>query len=83
MDFCSFDYNLWPHTIQTMASSPHIKLSGTILDELVDKIEYAYNHREEIRKIGQKAGEDLKRFTWERTAKRLLGILGIPEAHGS
>lgn len=53
------------------------------LDELVDKIEYAYHHREEIRKIGQKAGEDLKKFTWKRTAKRLLGILAIPEAHCS
>ena len=51
------------------------------LEELVAKMEYAYHHREEIRRIGQQAGADLKKFSWELTAKRLLGILGIAEAH--
>ncbi|UCF92986.1 MAG: glycosyltransferase family 4 protein [Desulfobacterales bacterium] len=47
------------------------------LEELVEKIEYAYHHREEIRAVGQRAGEDLQRFTWRQTAKNLLKIIGI------
>lgn len=41
-------------------------------EELVDKIEYAYNHREKIRELGKKAGEHLKKFTWEKSAKQVL-----------
>ena len=47
------------------------------LDELVAKIEYAYHHRRDIKRLGQTAGEDMKRFTWKHTAERLLGMLGI------
>ena len=50
------------------------------LDELVDKIEYAYHHRDAIQQLGKKAGNDLKRFTWKQTAKELLGIMGISDA---
>jgi len=49
------------------------------LDELVSIIEYAYHHREEIHHIGQKAGEDMKKFTWEKTARALLRIIGIDD----
>lgn len=41
------------------------------LEELVAQIEYAYCHRNEIRALGQCAGQDLKQFTWEHTAKQL------------
>jgi len=47
------------------------------LDELVFKIEYAYHHRDEIHQIGQKAGEDMKKFTWEQSAKDLLQRIGM------
>jgi glycosyltransferase involved in cell wall biosynthesis len=53
------------------------------LDELVFKIEYAYHHRDEIHQIGQKAGEDMKKFTWQHTANGLVRLLGIAEAHSS
>jgi glycosyltransferase involved in cell wall biosynthesis len=46
------------------------------LDELVSRIEYAYHHREEIRKIGKQAGDDLKRFTWSDSAGQLLKNIG-------
>lgn len=45
------------------------------LDELVSQIEYAYHHRESIRRLGHRAGEALKRFTWKRSAERLLSLL--------
>ncbi len=45
------------------------------LDEIIEHIEYAYNNREEIEKIGKTAGEHLKRFTWSDTADNLLKII--------
>jgi len=47
------------------------------IEELVDKLEFAYHNREAIRKIGQKAGEDLKNFTWHNSGKELLRIVGL------
>ncbi|MFA8343792.1 MAG: methyltransferase domain-containing protein [Rhodothermaceae bacterium] len=45
------------------------------LDEVIAQIEFAYHNREKIKSIGKKAGEDLKKFTWEETAKSLYGML--------
>lgn len=47
------------------------------LDELVAWLEYAYHHREEIKKIGIKAGQDLQNFTWADSAQQLLDILKL------
>ena len=45
------------------------------LDEIICTIEFAYHHREEIKKIGGRAGQDLKEFTWEKSALQLLSVL--------
>lgn len=45
------------------------------VEELVARIEYAYHHREAIAALGRRAGEDLKRFTWAETARRLLAVI--------
>ena len=45
------------------------------LDELVAQIEYAYHHRVGIRSKARQAGNDLKRFTWQHCAERLIEIL--------
>jgi glycosyltransferase involved in cell wall biosynthesis len=45
------------------------------VEELVAQIEYAYHHRQEIKKIGVKAGQNLQSFTWEHTAQHLLDII--------
>ncbi len=42
------------------------------LEELIDKIEYAYNNRGKIKEIGLKAGEHLKKFTWGNSAEQLI-----------
>jgi glycosyltransferase involved in cell wall biosynthesis len=47
------------------------------VDELVAQIEYAYHHREEIQKIGVKAGQDLQKFTWGHSAQHLLDLLKL------
>lgn len=47
------------------------------LDELVAEIEYAYFHRDEIKRIGKNAGEFMKKFTWEKSAETLLNLINI------
>lgn len=45
------------------------------LDELISKIEFAYLNRSFIKDIGIQAGEDLKQYTWENSAKTLFSLL--------
>ena len=42
------------------------------IEEIVAAVEYAYHHRQEIARLGQRAGEDLARFTWAASASQLL-----------
>lgn len=42
------------------------------LDEIINAIEFAYNNKEKINNIGKQAGEDMKNFTWEKTAESFL-----------
>jgi glycosyltransferase involved in cell wall biosynthesis len=46
------------------------------LDEIIAQIEYAYHHRDEIRQLGKRAGEFMKNFTWEKSAQRLVELVG-------
>jgi len=41
------------------------------LDDAIDKLEWAYQHRDKLREYGRKAGQDLSRFTWHNTAEIL------------
>ena len=45
------------------------------IDEIIDKLEYAYFNREKIKQIGKRAGEFMKNFTWEASAERLMKFL--------
>jgi glycosyltransferase involved in cell wall biosynthesis len=45
------------------------------LDELVASIEHAYHHGDEIKRIGKNAGEDMKNYTWDHSARQLLNVL--------
>ena len=45
------------------------------LDELIARLEWAYQHRDGIRALGDQAGEDLKAYTWQACAGRLLSIV--------
>ncbi len=42
------------------------------IDEIVAAVEHAYHHREAIRELGRRAGEDLEKFTWTESARALL-----------
>ena len=45
------------------------------LDEIIDKIEFAYNNRKHIKEIGKNAANDMKDFSWKNTAQKLLEII--------
>jgi glycosyltransferase involved in cell wall biosynthesis len=45
------------------------------IDEVIEKLIWAYHNREELLKIGKKAGKDMSRLTWSETAKRFYEIM--------
>ncbi len=45
------------------------------LDEVVEKLEWAYQNRERLAVVGARAAQDLTRFTWAGTARGLLELL--------
>jgi glycosyltransferase involved in cell wall biosynthesis len=45
------------------------------LDETVAKLEWAYNNRDSLKKIGLQAGNDLCKMTWQETARNFYDIL--------
>lgn len=47
------------------------------LDEIISKLEYAYENRDAIKKIGENAGKYMMNYTWEKTAENLLKILKV------
>jgi glycosyltransferase involved in cell wall biosynthesis len=50
------------------------------VDELVDKIEYAYHHRGEIKKLGAQAALDMRKFEWRFCAEKFLAAAGMRPA---
>ncbi|ODS33887.1 MAG: hypothetical protein SCARUB_00958 [Candidatus Scalindua rubra] len=45
------------------------------LDETINHLEWAYQHREELRSYGLRAGNDLKELTWKRSAEKFVEII--------
>jgi len=52
------------------------------LEELVEKLEWAYQHAGAIGEIGQRAGESLKSFTWEAAAQKFYHLLSDGAGQG-
>ncbi len=48
------------------------------LDETVEKLEWAYQNRDVLRSYGSRAGNDLGKLTWKRSAEQFVEII---EAH--
>ncbi|MCD6137120.1 MAG: glycosyltransferase family 4 protein [Deltaproteobacteria bacterium] len=47
------------------------------LEEVIESLEYAYSHRDILKRLGKQAGEDMKNMTWGHTAKNLTTKLGV------
>ena len=48
------------------------------LDEMIEKLEWAYHHRDEIKQLGLKGSQFAANLTWERTAKDLFRVMHQP-----
>ena len=42
------------------------------IDEIIEKIEFAYHNRNKLKILGSNAGEFMKNFTWKKTAETLV-----------
>lgn len=45
------------------------------LDETIAHLEWAYHHRDELKQLGDQAGQDQQKLTWAATAKQFLRLL--------
>ncbi|MCP4252935.1 MAG: glycosyltransferase family 4 protein [Candidatus Scalindua sp.] len=45
------------------------------LDETISHLEWAYQHRDELKSYGTQAGNDLKELTWKRSAEQFVEII--------
>ncbi len=45
------------------------------LDEIIEKIEFAYHNRDRLKVIGEKAAEDMKKYSWSKVAENLIKII--------
>lgn len=45
------------------------------LDELIERLDWAYHHRDQVRAIGREAGSFMAPLTWERTARQFHDVL--------
>ncbi len=66
--------HLRPATVRDGDDPPRIWHDAE-LDEVVEKLEWAYQNRERLAVIGARAAQDLTRFTWASTARGLLDLL--------
>lgn len=45
------------------------------MEEVKEKMRWAFEHREKIKKIGEKAASDMKNWTWDEAAKKAVKCL--------
>ncbi len=45
------------------------------LDEIIAKIEWAYQNRDKLSSIGSQAAKDMQNFTWQKTAENLIKLV--------
>ncbi|MDR4499752.1 MAG: glycosyltransferase family 4 protein [Candidatus Scalindua sp.] len=45
------------------------------LEETIEHLEWAYQHRDKLRSYGLQAGNDLKKLTWKRSAEKFVNII--------
>ncbi|MGD9950494.1 MAG: glycosyltransferase family 4 protein [Desulfobulbus sp.] len=67
--------NLTPYPIYDANKALWADWEEPSVDQLVEQIEYAYHHRQEIQRIGEQAGRDMLGFTWADTAKSLISSI--------
>jgi len=69
---------LRPFTVVTPDRCLAARWETATLDEILDRIEYAYHHRDAIKQLGRTAEADMRRLTWAKTAQTVLHTLHPP-----
>jgi len=77
MDYCNKDNSLLIEVEDYVQGDPWFYIEGNLLakpslESLKKQMRYAFEHREEIKKMAEKAYKDVKHLTWENTAKKLV-----------
>jgi glycosyltransferase involved in cell wall biosynthesis len=67
--------SLRPFIVQDQEGKIIYRWKETNLDELISALEWAYWHREELRKIGRIAGKNLAKLSWERSAREFYALM--------
>ena len=67
--------DLQPLVIPNSAGGIFARWEEPSLDELIEQIDFAYNHREHLMELGKQGAFDLAQFTWQESAKQLLKYL--------
>jgi glycosyltransferase involved in cell wall biosynthesis len=49
------------------------------LDETIEKLEWCYQHRDELRVLGRQAADDMQKFPYQRVAQGLLDAVRLAE----
>lgn len=65
--------NLSPITISNDQQAVAV-WDGPDLDEVIDRLEWAYNHREALQTIGEAAGSSMAQFSWQATARQFYEL---------
>ena len=66
---------LQPFTVNDQDGNKLYQWEDPNLDEIISKLEYAYWHRDDLKLIGEKAGDDLAKMTWKESAKQFYDLL--------
>ena len=48
-----------------------------VLEEVIEKLEYAYQNRDALRPIAQRGAETMAKRTWQQTAEDFLELLSL------
>lgn len=67
--------SLHPFTVQNEQGTVIYRWEESDLDEVISALEWAYWHRDELKKIGRIAGEDLAKLTWAKSAREFYAIM--------
>lgn len=70
-------YNMTDYKIRDAGNNLICSWADPDLDEIVARLEYAYNNRQAIKQKGIKAGEELKKLTWKTSAETLLSKIQL------
>jgi glycosyltransferase involved in cell wall biosynthesis len=55
--------------------NPEARWPEPDVNDVIDKLEWAYQHRDEMRRLGERAGADLALRTWRKTAEAFRRII--------